>query len=326
MALDNGGAYAIRGFNFQKASIINVIIDNFLKENFTVVVEGEDDFVIEYINYKAFVQCKNQKLSVSNLIKSQTKKKKVFPSILQKNLETGTPNNHHKIFLRDFIEKEKKLLETKTPGDICERVYILSVDQKNTVIQTLKGDLNDVEARLDNFKIYFPPFPNELTDVIIYLTGKLNIKGIKIDNNKGREIIAELSLMIDQKSEIVIEDEGQLILKELSQEYFKKTLIQTIELITFDDILNRLTFPTAFMAKVKGEQLKIELMYKSLKRDIEIWLEGIDFELKPDREIIDEVLNRFKGKAENSVLVAITIEIISSKGSEMFGNTASSNL
>jgi len=132
--------------------------------------------------------------------------------------------------------------------------------------------------------------------------------------------------MIDQKSEIVIEDESQLKLKELSQEYFKKTLIQTIELVAFDDILNRLQFPTAFIAKVKGEQLKIELMYKSLKSDIESWLEGIDFELKPDKEIIDDVLMQFKGKAENSVLVAIAIEIISSKGSELYGSTASSNL
>lgn len=123
MALDNGGAYAIRGFNFQKASIISVIIDNYNKDGFTLLVETEDDFVIMYDEYKAFIQCKNQKLSIANLIKDQKKNKKVLPSILYKNLSIGTPEDVHKVFSRDFIEKEKKMLELRVPGEICGNVY-----------------------------------------------------------------------------------------------------------------------------------------------------------------------------------------------------------
>ncbi|MBB6696659.1 hypothetical protein [Clostridium algidicarnis] len=44
--IDNGGAIAIKGFNYQKASIILVMIKNYSRDGFHVIPEAEDDFQV----------------------------------------------------------------------------------------------------------------------------------------------------------------------------------------------------------------------------------------------------------------------------------------
>ena len=55
---ENGGAEAIKGFNFQKANLILIAINNYLKDNFKIYIEAEDDVVVSYNNYKAYLQVK----------------------------------------------------------------------------------------------------------------------------------------------------------------------------------------------------------------------------------------------------------------------------
>ena len=41
MAMDSGGAYSIRGFNYQKAVIAQIAINNFNVDNFYIIVENQ---------------------------------------------------------------------------------------------------------------------------------------------------------------------------------------------------------------------------------------------------------------------------------------------
>lgn len=43
---ENGGAIAIKGFNFQKAAISFIAIKNYDKPNFHILVEAKDDFEV----------------------------------------------------------------------------------------------------------------------------------------------------------------------------------------------------------------------------------------------------------------------------------------
>ncbi|MDY8024292.1 dsDNA nuclease domain-containing protein [Paenibacillus polymyxa] len=72
--LDNGGAEAIKGFNFQKTNVILLAINNFQRNNFKIYVETEDEIVVSYENYKAYIQVKKQKHTFSSISKKESKR------------------------------------------------------------------------------------------------------------------------------------------------------------------------------------------------------------------------------------------------------------
>ena len=94
---ENGGAFAIKGFNFQKAAITFIAIKNFNKPDFHILVEARDDFEVKFNGYEAYIQVKSQKLSLNKLLNSKNGK-----SILEKNLSNGNTNSHYKIFVKAF--------------------------------------------------------------------------------------------------------------------------------------------------------------------------------------------------------------------------------
>ena len=119
---DNGGAEAIKGFNFQKANLILLAINNYEKKDFKIYIEAEDDIVVNYNNYRAFIQVKKQ-VHTFNTITKQSKKAfvddegnkdvKLIPSILEKNLMSGTKEDTFKIFVKDIGKTDKKRLSIK---------------------------------------------------------------------------------------------------------------------------------------------------------------------------------------------------------------------
>ena len=103
LEFENGGAFAIKGFNFQKAAISLIAIKNYHKPNFHIFVEAKDDFEVKYDGYEAYIQVKSKKLSINQLLKSD----KGY-SILEKNLSNGNRNSHFKIFVKSFAETDIK--------------------------------------------------------------------------------------------------------------------------------------------------------------------------------------------------------------------------
>ena len=67
--MENGGAIAIKGFNYQKASIILVMINNYSRDGFKVIPEADDDFQILVEGQNIFIQVKGEKnLTLKQLI------------------------------------------------------------------------------------------------------------------------------------------------------------------------------------------------------------------------------------------------------------------
>ena len=59
--INNGGAIAIKGFNYQKASIILIMINNYQREDFLIIPEAEDDFQVYVDGKTIFIQVKGEK-------------------------------------------------------------------------------------------------------------------------------------------------------------------------------------------------------------------------------------------------------------------------
>lgn len=60
--INNGGAIAIKGFNYQKASIILIMINNYQREDFLIIPEAEDDFQVYVDGKTIFIQVKGEKI------------------------------------------------------------------------------------------------------------------------------------------------------------------------------------------------------------------------------------------------------------------------
>ena len=327
---DNGGAEAIKGFNFQKANLILLAINNYEKKDFKIYIEAEDDIVVNYNNYRAFIQVKKQ-VHTFNTITKQSKKAfvddegnkdvKLIPSILEKNLMSGTKEDTFKIFVKDIGKTDKKRLSIKKPGSICSELYELSEEAKETIKATLPSGL---ENKIENFYFFISPIHADLNEAEKYLIGCLNGIDVSVDNNRGRAIIAELSLTIDQKAQEVIYDEVHKEIKSMDKDYFSKVLVTCKSLNGFDNILKSLNYNVPFKKKIRKARLKIELNNTSLKEDMKQALEEIDeaedldLESATDEDIINYLVEKFKStNSEKATLISVAIESLSELGDEI---------
>ncbi|UTH00374.1 dsDNA nuclease domain-containing protein [Macrococcoides canis] len=272
--VDNGGAIAIKGFNYQKAAIIFVIIHHFEKPNFKIVPESKDDFEVYLDGQVYYIQVKGtKKLSIAKL-KSKPKGKE---SIIEKNLSPGTDNDNRKIFLWDLAETTKSEL-TKVRGTLVPEKYQFSDNQKTDFIETL--GLNSSQLlRLENQFVYVTPFTNDLEKALIMLKGYMVEKELLVTNERASIVLSELALEIDQKSEILIDVEDDFLNKEIDGNYLKKIFTTVKQKEMFDEVLNNLNLNTRMKEKVRAIKLRIPLLHITLKEKIK------------DRIITNEVMN-----------------------------------
>ncbi|MGM0949360.1 MAG: DUF4297 domain-containing protein [Bacillota bacterium] len=329
---DNGGAEAIKGFNFQKANLILLSVNNYQKNNFKIYIEAEDDIVVSYENYKAFIQVKKQVHTFKTITKKEMKKindpsgkskKKISvpsPSILEKNLSSGTEENTFKLIVKDVGQKDKKQLKIKRPGSICSELHVLNDTAKETLIKSLPDEL---VKKIENFYFFVSPVHEDLNEAEKYLIGCLTAAGVSVDDKRGRLIIAELSLTIDQKAQYVITNEVDKELKLMDKDYFSRILQTSESLNRFDNVLNSLDYNMIIKKHIKKEKLKIELNKIELKEDIKNaineYIENQNDVLKiSDKEIIEYVVNEFKStKIEDITLIAVAIESLCELGDEL---------
>ncbi|KQU24469.1 hypothetical protein ASG65_17725 [Bacillus sp. Leaf13] len=312
--MDNGGAIAIKGFNFQKACIILVVLDNYLKEDFYITVEAEDDFVVKYKDYQAFIQVKGQNTSINKI-----KKIKEGTSIIQKNISSGDSTDTHKIFVLNFSNSDIKHMVRTEPGNICDKIYSFNNVQLKELISHLSyAKLPDLDERLKNTYIYIASFAKSLDDAILYLLGKLNHYDISIDNQRGRGIIAELALIIDQKSEKKIINPSDKEFKKIQSDYFKELLTKSQKLSEFQEILKGLDYSIIFKKKIELKRTKIAILFISIKKEIKSEIKKIkNYEELPEATIIDHILSIYSSKYEKSLLIAIIIESLIEIGDEI---------
>lgn len=314
--IDNGGAEAIKGFNFQKANLILVAIENYTKSGFKIYIEAEDDIVVSYDDYNAFIQVKKQKHTFNSLLKKENGKKKGSKknSILEKNLYSGGDGDRYKIFLSEFGEKDFKNLIAKEPGEICNKLYELSEEAKTEVSKKLPVEL---VSKLDNFYLYISSISEDFNDAERHLIGTLNKSGISVDNNRGRNVISELCLMIDQKGEKKIENFEDRELKYLNSEYLSQVFITSEVMSNFDKILDGLNYNGIKKGRIRQQKNKIDIALSESKNGIVLFLnEFPNIEELSDKEIIDIVIEKFKEKHAENELIALTIEIICEMGAK----------
>lgn len=319
--LDNGGSEAIKGFNFQKANLILLAINNYQKRNFKIYVETEDDIVVSYDNYNAYIQVKKQKHTFRTIKEKKSKKvqgndgnnvTQWSPSILEKNLSSGTDSDTYKIIVKDIGSSDKKKLTLKRPGSICTEVHRLNDEAKGEIIKDLPENL---KLRLENFYFNISPINDDLNEAVKYLIGCLNGIEVAVDDNRGRIVIAELSLTIDQKAQEVLSEGVEKEIKAINSTYFSKVFITYETLNQFDKILNSLGYNEIITKKIKNERLKIELNLTDVKKDVKEALCEIAnddcFSDLSNREIIELIIKRFNSiEINRNTLISVAIECL----------------
>ncbi|GAB4073226.1 hypothetical protein GCM10028778_07910 [Barrientosiimonas marina] len=293
--MDDGGANAIRGFNYQKASIILVMIKNFQKQDFAIIPEADEDFDVKCENNDFYIQVKGtNKISPKKLMKSSNSKNS-GDSILEKNMEPGSNSDIRKIFICNYTESLNNQLIEEYGDHIVTPVYSLSDQQKKVFINKLNLT-PDQTTRLNNLYIFITPFINNSTDATTYLKGEMVNEDLITSNERAQLILGELSTLVDQKSEITITNEEDYNKKKISGESLKEFLITVENMDNFNSILESLDFNFLKKQKIRMEKNKIPLLFQDLKSNIkeEITLDSV-INLT-DQGALDLIINTIKSK------------------------------
>lgn len=265
---DNGGAIAIKGFNFQKAAAILVILYNFNDENFVLVPEAGEDFEVRNDTLVYYVQVKSLKsLSLNKMItqdKDTQKNTILGTSIIEKNLLPGNTSDRRKIIVSDLIEKTHSALMQTNSGLSISPSYIWSSQQKDLISSKLSLN-NEQILRLGNQEVFKTPFRDDMSSAIIYLTGVMAHVGLEVTEDSAIAALGTLGLMIDEKSEII----GDIQSKEITGEFLRKIFDKAKKSKMFNDILDDLNLSSIQKIKIKKEKVKIKQMYISLSSDLE---------------------------------------------------------
>jgi len=301
--IDNGGAIAIKGFNYQKASIVLVMINNYQRDGFSIMPEADDDFQVHVDGKNIFVQVKGEKsITLNKLINKQ---------IIEKNLVPGQDDDTRKIFVWDIGKSFQKELVENTAGNIISPLLEYSKEDSKKVISDLKLDINQ-QKRLRNQFLYKTPFSNDLTEAIKRLFGEMVIQELHINNESGRALLAELTLMIDQKSEIILRSDNYHE-KVIDGEYLKSIFIRVEQFKMFDEILGALSYNSLKREKIKHERAKILIGHQNIKKKVKDDCCGLDLENLTEQELVNQIVEIVRGydKGMNeNLMIAIAAECL----------------
>ena len=303
---DNGGAIAIKGFNYQKACIILVMIKNYSRDEFHIIPEAEDDFQVHIDDKNIFIQVKGSKcMTLNKLIKKE---------IIGKNLIPGQDEDIRKIFFWDISASFKKELTVLPTGNITSPLLKYTDEHKDKITTELQLDESQKE-RLDNQFLYTTPFNNDLTEAISRLFGEMVTQGLHVDKESGRAVLAELSLMIDQKSEVLVSGDDYTE-KTINGEYLKNIFIRVQQLDLFDEILDKSKYNTFKKERIRFERTKILIHYQNTKKKAKEHCNccNLDFENSSSDELIDELVTIVRETDDTisdvNLLVAISVECL----------------
>ena len=302
--INNGGAIAIKGFNYQKASIILIMINNYQREDFLIIPEAEDDFQVYVDGKTIFIQVKGEK--------NITLQKLISKEIIKKNLIPGHDEDIRKIFVWDLGKKFQNSLKEIVSGNIISPLLNYSDEDLKRISDNLNLNENQ-QIRLKNQYIYKTPFNNNLTEAIKHLFGELVSQNLQINNESGRALLSELSLMIDQKSEIIVLD-NNYSLKTIDNVYLKKVFARVEQHQEFDRILDKLSYNEFKKRKIKQEKTKILVSYQNIKKKTKHYCNNLDLEQSTEQELINQIVQIIKNHdssiTNNNLIIAIAIECL----------------
>lgn len=200
--IDNGGANAQKGFNYQDALAMLIIITNFSKNDFCIYLECRDDLEVDLTEQKIFIQVKSTKQSVATLLRQNKKRDGTYnKSTLYKNLNKSCNDklNKYKIVTTSYPEGKSTI-----KGEIFKELYQYTDEQKKLIVETLLQQglkKEELEQKLKNSYVYVSPFDDNLDVALTYLLGVMAEEGISVDNDRGRLLLCELLTDIHKKAE-----------------------------------------------------------------------------------------------------------------------------
>ncbi len=278
---DNGGAIALKGYNYQNAVASLIAILNYERDNFILFVETKDDIEVDIEDKHFFIQVKGQHLSLSNLLTPKKNDNGIKNCIFSKNIKKNHPNASYHIVLLGLKKDQNSVIEATEPTIFSEE-YLYSSEQKIKIIQKLKDigfSEEELNHKLPQCRIYFTPFQNKQDDATKFLMGCMCDKNIKVDA-RGKIILNELFSLINQKAEKIIKTPEDIEKKKIDKQSLIK-LFETNETYTIkEEILKELlrekviTYPEKY--NISKAFIKITTFYKYEKKVLEEQIGNID--------------------------------------------------
>lgn len=306
--IENGGAHAIKGFNYQKSVIVLISVLHYLSEDdFEIYVEAKDDIVVKLEATETYIQVKGKKMSIGEL----TKKPDGKDSIIEKNHANGGDGSFYKVISPEFANNKKYLKKT-TPRIFKKGadVFDYTKDATDEIIDKLP---KISKAKLSNSKIVLTKFQANIEDALTYIKGIMVGQDIQVDNNHGMASLQELCLRIDQSSERVSKNTSDLEKKKFTSKDLSTIFSHTYKAKCFDDVLAKLNYSTAKQEMIKNKRVAVAAIYKSFYNDAKRELEKLDLIEMKESDVLEKVLNsvNFDGVIDEIIKIAIVLDAYS---------------
>ncbi|MGK4197896.1 dsDNA nuclease domain-containing protein [Fusobacterium sp. HC1336] len=234
---EDGGTYAIKGFNFQAFSGIYIIF--YLEKNnckYKVTFEKEDDIsIINYTTNKNYkIQAKSKSLTLSSILK----KDKYNNSILEKLVQNHNGYNFISLIFPEetskaLLKSSKIINESFLEGD----TFILDVSESNKDIDNLANILCKYNCTSDKILLKKMPFIDKAENAFRFLLGYAKEDFTKNLNINAGDLYKLLGM-------IYCISEKKFIFSEITNDLFSK-FFRSIEILDeekeildsiFDDI------------------------------------------------------------------------------------------
>lgn len=215
--IDTGGVVAIKGFNYQHAVSILILLLHHGKNNFSIIPEGLDDIQVFDNEVSYFLQIKGKRITPGALI---IPAKKQTESIVEKLLNKKSDyklENKYKIVC---TESNCTLQVNKVKSDLFYSPYKPDINysyffdeepiRKLAYFKKVTSEKKlELISMVNKSKCYITPFKNENSSYQPYLRG--TIRNLGIDLSPESEINALLTMKdyITSRSQIKVVNEKQ---------------------------------------------------------------------------------------------------------------------
>ena len=308
-AIDNGGAHAIKGFNYQKSVIVLISVLHYLYEDdFEIYVEAKDDIVVKLKDKHTYIQVKGKKMSIGELTKRPDGK----DSILEKSHSHGNESDsYYKIISPSFANDAKYL--KKTDPRIFKKgadIFDYTSDATKEIIKKLPGTSR---AKLANSRIGLTKYQVDIEEALRYIKGVMVEENIPVDNNHGMASLQELCLRIDVSSERVSQKDEDLEKKKFTSKDLATIFSNTYKANYFDDVLSRLNFNIVKRELVKSKRVAVGAIYKSNYAEAKQKLKELNLEEMTESDVLQIVLKSvdFSNINDQNTRIAIIVDAYS---------------
>lgn len=279
--IDEGGARALRGFNFQTAIGALIAVLNYSAEDFRLIVEGKEDLEVYKQDTHTYIQVKSSKLTTKKILQcgraKQTGERRL--AILYKLLEKGSSGDRYKLVVSNKFDQSKFMEEFQICSNnfLLDDVYVPTDATLEMIKSHLEKDKIIVpEEKLAKIFFYRAPFDVNFKTAATYICGVMAEQGISVDAGYGRIAISELVRMIYQKGECSSEEgiEKKTISAEDLRRIFKTSTRKEIEKAILEQL-----FPNQILQRtiIAREIFKIPFHYRYIKNEIQSCLKGRQF-------------------------------------------------